>query len=492
MAAERWLCAACGANTEPAPEPPPGCTRCDAPLHFGKYGLLAELQPERSARVFRGRESAGRAEVTVRLFPGDILPSLPQIRQAVKKASTLDHPAIAAPLDAGAHRNLVYVIETWAPGEPVLRCELTLREAARVVHDAAVALDRAQDRGIVHPDLRPENLRVRRMPGKGFGESDLRVLVTCFGIAEGGDARRNVRMLGTILFTLATGRAPRESSPELPSEINPLVGSRLESIILMALESNPSRQSPSLHQIADELQEFLEGGTKVRPAPVLEPSGTKKPSRPRVAPRVAALAVVAAAILIGLVVFVTWHRGPVSEVPVTKAGGTPTGSPSPPPRGAPPPVEPTALALPPKPIEPVQPAVPVKVVDPPRPDEPPKPLPEPPKPPEPIKPSSQSSRPADSAKPPPEPPRMPPPAESGLVGLVQGVHPEYGVFVKLDGGGKVAVGDILEVVRQGKIVARLKVERVTSPEKLYPSGCAVCKSEQGEPAPGDSVRRASR
>jgi hypothetical protein len=125
VTAERWLCAACGASTEPAPEPPPGCPRCDAPLHVGKYGLLAELPAERSARVFRGRQSSGRAEVTVRLFPGDILPSLPQIRDAVKKASKLDHPTIAAPLDAGAHQNRVYVVEPWVPGEPVLLCELT-------------------------------------------------------------------------------------------------------------------------------------------------------------------------------------------------------------------------------------------------------------------------------------------------------------------------------------------------------------------------------
>jgi hypothetical protein len=75
---------------------------------------------------------------------------------------------------------------------------------------------------------------------------------------------------------------------------------------------------------------------------------------------------------------------------------------------------------------------------------------------------------------------------------VLGVHSEYGVFVKLEGGGKVAVGDVLEAVRKEEPVARLKVERMTAPEKLYPNGCAVCKVEQGEPARGDSVRRAAR
>jgi len=329
VAAERWLCAACGAGAEPAPEPPPGCPRCDAPLYFGKYGLLAELPAERSARVFRGRESAGRGEVTVRLFPGDLLPSLPEIRLAVKKASTLDHPTIAVPLDAGAHRNLVYVVETWAPGEPVLQCELTLREAASVVRDAAAALAHAQDRGIVHPDLRPENLRVRRVPAKGLSESDLRVLVTCFGIAPGGDARRNVRMLGTILFTLATGRAPRGVSPEPPSALNPLVGSELDLIILMALEANPSRLPPSANQIAHELRQYLDGGPKEHRAPVPNSAEEQKPAWPRNAPRAAASAVLAAVVLIGFVLLLTRRPEPPPEPPVAKVGRMPSEPPPP-------------------------------------------------------------------------------------------------------------------------------------------------------------------
>src|SRR4051812_6776949 len=120
MASERWLCASCGATSDPSPEPPPGCARCEAPLHVGKFGLIEELDPERSARVFRGRESSGRAEVTVRLFPETPTLDLVGIRQAVKRAAALSHPAIAASLDAGTHRNRVFLVEAAAPGVPIL------------------------------------------------------------------------------------------------------------------------------------------------------------------------------------------------------------------------------------------------------------------------------------------------------------------------------------------------------------------------------------
>src|SRR5262245_65422266 len=115
MASERWLCPSCGATSDPAPEPPPGCSRCDAPLHVGKFGLLAEIEPDRSARVFRGRESSGRAEVVVRIFPEHLKLDVASIRQAVKKVSTLSHPLIVPPLDAGTHRNQVYFVDAAVP-----------------------------------------------------------------------------------------------------------------------------------------------------------------------------------------------------------------------------------------------------------------------------------------------------------------------------------------------------------------------------------------
>jgi len=72
------------------------------------------------------------------------------------------------------------------------------------------------------------------------------------------------------------------------------------------------------------------------------------------------------------------------------------------------------------------------------------------------------------------------------------IHPEYGVFVRLEAGPKPAAGDVLEVVRSGKVVAQLTVERITPAEKAYPEGCAVCRPAGGEAAAGDAVRKGKR
>ena len=75
---------------------------------------------------------------------------------------------------------------------------------------------------------------------------------------------------------------------------------------------------------------------------------------------------------------------------------------------------------------------------------------------------------------------------------MKGIHPDFGVFVKLDGAVKLSAGDQLEGLRNGQVVARFAVERVTGPEKRYPQGCAVCRVVSGDAAQGDTVRRITK
>jgi serine/threonine protein kinase len=489
MGAERWLCSFCGATSDPAPKTPRDCSRCDAPLRVGKYGLIEELDPERSLRVFRGRESAGTREVTVRIFPENLLPSLPGIRQAVTRAGTFTHPLIADPLEAGENRNRVYVVEAAVPGDPITRTDLTLREAVTVLRDVALALDAAHARGIVHPDLRSENLKVSRDAGKSLGESGWRVSLTGFAIAGGGSVRSNVRSLGEILYTVATGRPPGPGAePVSPSSLNPLVDTRLESIILMAMEPAASRQPPSIGEIAAELAGWLKGGQTVVPPPKRTAPASQSFDWSRIRPEARIAGAVSLALVI-IILFLSLRKsdpvpppGPPAAPPVTRV---PEPKPAPPPPPPPPAAAPVA--------DPVPAPAPVVKIEP-----PPKPAPapvEPPKPaaPAPPPPPAPEPKPVPPAAPPPPAPAPKPKAPpAGTIGEVQGVHPELGVFVKLDDARKPVVGDELEALRNGEVVGRLAVERVTGQERRYPRGCAVCKVVSGDAAKGDQVRRIAK
>jgi len=166
MGAERWLCSSCGATSDPAPETPPGCARCDAPLHVGKFGLIELLAPEQSLRVFRGRESRGPREVTIRLLPEDLGSCLPELRQALKRFASFSHPGIAAPIDVGVHRGKAFVAEEFVPGEAILRADLILREAMGVMRDVALAIGAAHDKGSSTPTCGPTACASAAGPGK--------------------------------------------------------------------------------------------------------------------------------------------------------------------------------------------------------------------------------------------------------------------------------------------------------------------------------------
>jgi serine/threonine protein kinase len=491
MPGERWLCPSCGALSDPAPETPPSCSRCDAPLHVGKFGLLAEVEPERSARVYHGREAAGRADVTVRIFPEALLPSVPLIRQAVKRASSFAHPMIAAPLDAGTYRNRVYIVESSVPGDPITRTDLTLREAVSVIRSVACTLDEAHSRGIVHPDLRAENVRVSRDAGKSLGESGWRVYLTCFGIATGGSVRANVCELGAILYTVATGRSPRglDGPPVSPSSLNPLVDSKLESVILMAMETEASRQPPSAAQIASELTRWIEGGTRSRAVPKAGQSQSLQGGL-KIRPRARTAAAIGVAGLIVLIFLVT-RKGDPSPGPTPAPLPPQVRLPEQPPREPAPPSSETPAEVE-RAVVPAQPPLPepkqtpaAKVDPPPEPSHPPAPAPEPQKP--------AAAR-IEPAKPVPQPAPAPPPDPSPLpdVGEVRAVHRDFGVFVALESASSSATGDALEALRNGHVIAHLAVERITAPDRRYPKGCAVCKIVSGETSPGDKVRRVAK
>src|SRR5262249_17244590 len=151
------------------------------------------------------------------------------IRQAVKRAAQLTHPVIAAPIDSGTHRNQVFIVEAAAPGVPVTDADVTFREGVSLMRNVALALDYAHGRGVVHPDLRAENIRISKVAGHSLGESEWRASINCFGIADGGSVRDNVGAFGSILYTAVTGKSPESTIvPASPSSINPLVDSELE------------------------------------------------------------------------------------------------------------------------------------------------------------------------------------------------------------------------------------------------------------------------
>jgi serine/threonine-protein kinase len=130
----------------------------------GRYRVEAEIGRGGGARVFRARDPKGTL-VALKVLHPELLVSVAADRflREIEFARKLDHPHIAGLLDSGEEGWLVYYTMRYADG-PSLRHRLdtvgplSLEEVHRLASDVLGALGYAHAQGVIHRDVKPENV----------------------------------------------------------------------------------------------------------------------------------------------------------------------------------------------------------------------------------------------------------------------------------------------------------------------------------------------
>jgi serine/threonine-protein kinase len=262
---------------------------------------------------------------------------LARFRMEAESAASLTHPNIVSIYEVGEHRGAPFFSLEFVDGESLSelldQTTMSPRDAAEILLPVARAISYSHERGILHRDLKPQNILIA---------ADGAPKVADFGLAkrldddEGDDLTRagvilgtpgymapeqarqmerigthtDVYALGAVLYFLLTGRAPHKgpspletvqamltTDPVPPSTMQVGIDKDLETICLKALEKEIEKRYATAGEFADELQRYLDG-TPIIARPITKLERLRKWCRRN--PRVAVLSGIAASLMICL------------------------------------------------------------------------------------------------------------------------------------------------------------------------------------------------
>jgi serine/threonine protein kinase len=130
----------------------------------GLYEIEREIGKGGNARIYLARKPQG-LPVALKVLHPELLVSVAADRflREIKLASQLDHPHIAKLLDSGERDWVVYYVMTYVEGVTLRELlsqatRMSIPDTLRLAGDLLDALDHAHARGIIHRDVKPENV----------------------------------------------------------------------------------------------------------------------------------------------------------------------------------------------------------------------------------------------------------------------------------------------------------------------------------------------
>lgn len=286
-----------------------GRRSADAMEHrlFGDYELLEELGQGAMGVVYLARQRKADRVVALKVIRPDVLEGLSadkkqkaveRFRTEAQSAAQLEHDNIITVYDVGDVDGQPYFSMRYVEGESLsdlLRDgPLENRRAATYLESLARALHAAHRRGILHRDIKPQNVMVDVQADRALladfglaklmeGESELTRDGEVMGTPQymspeqATDAstvtvQTDVYSLGATLYHLLTGQPPFQSvtaletlrqvmfdEPRPPRKIRAAVDADLETICLKCLEKERGRRYSTAEILADELERYLQG-----------------------------------------------------------------------------------------------------------------------------------------------------------------------------------------------------------------------------------------
>lgn len=267
-----------------------------------RYEMVSVLGIGGMAVVYKAFDHKLKRHVAIKVLRDDVsmdAQSRRQFRTEYQAVGMLSHPNIRAVYDVVSSGDTEYIVMEYVDGinlKQYLKKKgaLSWKEVLHFSTQIAKALSHAHSKGIIHMDIKPQNVILPKDGTVKIADFGIALLEESMDNGDGNDeaigsihyispeqargetvdARTDIYSLGVVMYEMLTGRIPFDGdsvaevavkhftvTPDAPSFLNPEIPPELEDITIRAMQPNPADRYPSAEEMLADLEDFRKGQT---------------------------------------------------------------------------------------------------------------------------------------------------------------------------------------------------------------------------------------